>query len=188
VNRQAGRSRRRENPGPTPQREELTLKTIRMTAVGLALLGFLLSGTSAEAQLKDKKALTLGVAKKIAVAAEETAAKNNWNVVIAIVDDGGNLLYLQRMDETQIGSVEVAIKKAHTSLAFKRPTKALEDVIAGGRVAYLSLPGGLPIEGGLPLVVDGKVIGAIGVSGVTSQQDGVIAKGGLDALPGILGK
>jgi uncharacterized protein GlcG (DUF336 family) len=139
-------------------------------------------------KLMEKKALTLAVAKKIASASEETAAKNNWNVVIAIVDDGGNLLYLQRMDEAQIGSVEVAIKKAHTSLAFKRPTKAFEDAIAGGRVAVLGLAGVLPLEGGLPIVLDGKVIGAIGVSGVTSQQDAMIAKGGLDALPGILGK
>lgn len=164
------------------------MKTIRTIALGLALLGFLLSGTTADAQLMEKKALTLAVAKKIAAAAEETAAKNNWNVVIAIVDDGGNLQYLQRMDETQIGSVEVAIKKAHTSLAFKRPTKAFEDAIAGGRVAVLGIYGALPIEGGLPIVLDGKVIGAIGVSGVTAPQDGMIAKGGLDALPGILGK
>jgi glc operon protein GlcG len=157
--------------------------------VSVTLLGFMLSATTAAAQLMDKKGLTLEVAKKVAAAAEEEAIKNKWTVVIAIVDDGSNLVYLQRLDEAQIGSIEVAIQKAKTAASFKRPTKALEDaVISGGRTVVLSMPGALPIEGGLPLVDDGKVIGAIGVGGVTAQQDGQIAKAGVDALTKLLGR
>jgi uncharacterized protein GlcG (DUF336 family) len=148
----------------------------------------LLSGTTAWAQLADKKALTLAVAKQIAAAAAAEAAKNNWNVVIAIVDDGGHLVYFERLDETQTGSIDVALQKARTATSFKRPTKALEDVLMGGRMTILTLPGALPVEGGVPIMLDGKVLGAIGVSGVTAQQDGQIAKAGADALPKILGK
>lgn len=137
---------------------------------------------SLSADLADKKGLSLGAAKKIAAAAEAEALKNKWNVVIAVVDDGGHLVYLQRMDGTQTGSVEVAIRKARTSQAFKRPTKVFEDAIAGGRTALLALEGALPLEGGLPLMAGAQLIGAIGVSGVTAQQDGVIAKAGADLL------
>ena len=155
----------------------------------MALGGFLLSGGTTWAQLADKKVITLGVAKKLAAAAEEEAVKNKWNVVIVIVDDGGNLLYLQRLDETQIGSIEVAIQKAQTAVNFKRPSKALEDaLVTNNRTPILKLPGAIPIEGGLPIVVNDKVIGAIGVSGVTAQQDGQIAKAGVDALPKVLGQ
>src|SRR5712692_6594756 len=132
--------------------------------------------------LATKKALTLDAAKKIAAAAEAEAIKNTWPVVIAIVDDGGHLLYLQRLDGTQIGSVEVAMQKAHTAIAFKRPSKAFSDMVAEGRTVMLALPGATPIEGGVPLVADGQIIGAIGVSGVTSAQDGQIAKAGADIL------
>jgi glc operon protein GlcG len=161
---------------------------LRMT-LGVTLLGLLLSGATASAQLMDKKALSLEVAKKIAAAAEAEALKNNWKVIIAIMDDGGHLVYLERLDEAQLGSIDVAIQKAHTAVSFKRPTKAFEDaVITQGRTVVLSLPHVAPIEGGLPLMVDEKVIGAIGVSGVTAQQDGQIAKAGADALPKILGR
>jgi glc operon protein GlcG len=136
----------------------------------------------AAAQLADKKALTLEAAKKLAAAAEAEANKNKWNVVIAIVDDGGHLLYLQRADGTQTGSVDVAIKKAQTAMSFKRPTKVFEDAIAGGRNAIIALHGALPLEGGVPITVGSQVIGAIGVSGVTAQQDGQIAKAGVDAF------
>jgi glc operon protein GlcG len=133
-------------------------------------------------QLATKKAITLELAKKIAAAAEAEAKKNNWTVVVSVVDDGANLVYLGRMDNTQIGSIEVSIQKARTAISFKRPTKAFDDMVTGGRNAILSLPGAVPIEGGLPLIVDGQFIGAIGVSGATSQQDGVVAKSGADAL------
>lgn len=136
----------------------------------------------ASAQLADKKVLTLDGAKKVAAAAEAEAKKNNWNVVIAVVDDGGHLLYLQRIDGTQTGSIEVAIQKARTAQAFKRPTKVFEDAIAGGRNALIALHGALPLEGGLPIVVGGQLVGAIGVSGVKSTEDGQIAKAGAESL------
>ncbi|MEO8157694.1 MAG: heme-binding protein [Betaproteobacteria bacterium] len=136
----------------------------------------------ASAQLADKKVLTLEGAKKVAAAAEAEARKNNWNVVIAVVDDGGHLVYLQRLDGTQTGSIEVAIQKARTAQAFKRPTKVFEDAIAGGRNALIALHGALPLEGGLPIMVGGQLVGAIGVSGVKSTEDGQIAKAGADSL------
>jgi uncharacterized protein GlcG (DUF336 family) len=153
----------------------------------LAVAFWFLATIPAFGQLATKKALTLSAARQIAAAAEAEAMKNKWNVVIAIVDDGGHLIYLERMDETQIGSVEIAQRKAQTAVRFKRPSKALEDAVAGGRHVVLALPGATPVEGGLPLIVEGRVIGAIGVSGVTSQQDGQIAKAGLDALAKIAG-
>ncbi len=134
------------------------------------------------AQLATKKTMTLEVAKKLAAAAEAEARKNNWNVVISIVDDGANLVYLQKMDGTQIGSVDIAQMKARTAIKMKRPSKVFEDMIAGGRNAVLKLPDVLGVEGGLPLVVDGQFVGAIGVSGVTSAQDGQIAAAGVKAL------
>lgn len=152
--------------------------------VGCLALASMLSG----AELASKKGMTLAVAKAIAAAAETEAVKNKWNVVIAILDDGGNLVYLQRMDETQVGSVDVAIAKAASAFKFKRPTKAFEEALAGGRTAILALPGALPVEGGLPILHEGRVIGAIGVSGVTSQQDAQIGQAGINALPRILGK
>ena len=103
------------------------------------------------------------------------------------VDDGGSLLYLQRLDGTQTGSIDVALQKAKTAVHFKRPSKALEDAVTGGRTVVLAL-GAMPIEGGLPLMVDDKLIGAIGVSGATAQQDGQVAKAGADALAKMLGK
>jgi uncharacterized protein GlcG (DUF336 family) len=158
-----------------------------MRTLTVSLAALLLAGSMA-AQLATRRALTLEAAKQIAAAAEAEAAKNKWNVVIAIVDEGGHLIYLQRMDETQVGSVQVAQEKARTAVFFKRPSKALEDAVAGGRNAVLRLPGALPIEGGLPLTAEGKVIGAIGVSGVTSQQDGQIAAAGVAALAKMAGR
>lgn len=132
-------------------------------------------------KLTVKKSINLDVAKQIAAAAEAEAKKNGWNVVITVVDEGGHLIYLQRMDEAQYASIAISTQKAQTAIGFKRPSKVFEDGIAGGRSALLGLPI-IPLEGGLPLAVDGKMIGAVGVSGVTSQQDGVIAKAGLDAF------
>jgi uncharacterized protein GlcG (DUF336 family) len=146
------------------------------------LAALILAAAISPAQLTDKKALTLEAAKQIAAAAEKEAAANKLTMVIAVLDDGGNLIYLERMDETQIGSIDVAQQKAHSAIAFKRPTKVFEDAVAGGRTALLRLPGAIPVEGGLPLMAGGKIIGAIGCSGGTSQQDGVIAKAGADAM------
>jgi uncharacterized protein GlcG (DUF336 family) len=126
--------------------------------------------------------VTTDAAKKAAAAAIAEAHKNQWTIFVAIVDPGGTLVYLERIDGAQNGSSETAIGKARTSAAFKRPTKAIEDAIGSGKVNYLRLPGAVPLEGGLPIVVDGKVVGAIGVSGGTSAQDGQCAKAGVDAL------
>jgi len=138
--------------------------------------------SSVNAQLIEKKTLSLELAKKIAEVAEAEAIKNNWSVVISIVDDGGNLVYLCRMDNTQIGSIEVSIQKARTAIFFKRPTKVFEDMVAGGRNAILSLPGVLPLEGGMPLIVKGQIIGAIGISGAKSNEDGIVAKVAVDFM------
>ena len=129
-----------------------------------------------------KPILTLQDAKRIAAAAEAEALKNGWRVVVAVVDDGGHLLYLQRSHETQFGSVETAIAKAHSAVAFQRPTKASEDAVLSGRLIHLALPGVIPAEGGVPLVRDDVVIGALGVSGVRSVQDGQIAAAGMAVL------
>jgi uncharacterized protein GlcG (DUF336 family) len=136
-----------------------------------------------------RKGLTLDVAKRIAAAAEAEATKNKWNVVIAIVDEGGHLVYLQRMDDVQVASAEIAPMKARTAAMYKRPSKVFEDrVNTGGGTNVLGLPGVLPSEGGLPIMADGRVIGGIGISGVLSSQDGQIAKAALDAVTGILSK
>jgi glc operon protein GlcG len=127
-----------------------------------------------------KSALTLADAKQIAAAAEAEALKNKWAVTIAVLDDGGNLLFLQRLDDAPLGSIAVAQEKARTALLFKKPTKAIEEIVAGGRIVMLTLPGATPIEGGLPLLNKGQIIGAIGVSGVQSSQDAQIAGAGVE--------
>jgi glc operon protein GlcG len=143
---------------------------------------------SIAADLANRMVLTLEVAKQLSAAAEAEAVKNNWPVAIAIVDEGGHLVHLAKLDNTQYGSIDVAIQKAQTSAAFKRPTKVFEEAIAGGRNAIIALKGALPLEGGVPITFDGKIIGAIGVSGVKSTEDGQVAKAGADALPRVLGK
>jgi uncharacterized protein GlcG (DUF336 family) len=148
----------------------------------IALTVFAALSMNANAQLADKKVLTLEAAKKIAVAAEAEARKNNWNVVIAVVDDGGHLVYLQRIDGTQTGSIDVAIGKARTSAAFKRPTKVFDE-LAKTRPSITSIsPNAVLLEGGVPVMVGGQLVGAVGVSGVTSQQDAQIAEAGIAAL------
>ena len=148
----------------------------------IALAVFAALSMNANAQLADKKVLTLEAAKKIATGAEAEARKNNWNVVIAVVDDGGHLIYLQRIDGTQTGSIDVAIGKARTSAAFKRPTKVFDE-LAKTRPSITSIsPNAVLLEGGVPVVVGGQMVGAVGVSGVTSQQDAQIAEAGIAAL------
>ena len=129
-----------------------------------------------------KKSISLEDARKAAAAAAAEAKKNKWTMAIAVVDDGGQLVYFERIDETQFGSIDIAIGKARTAASLKRPTKALEDALNKGQYAILSFPNILPREGGLPIFADGKVIGAIGVSGGTSSEDAQVAKAGVDAL------
>jgi glc operon protein GlcG len=164
------------------------IASIGRTYFRLALVCAVFAGSLCAEELPTKRVLTLAVAQKIAAAAEKHARENQWNVCIAIVDDGGHLVYFQRLDGTQTGSVQVSQRKAQTAIGFKRPSKFFEDGVAGGRNALLGLPGAVPLEGGVPLVVEGQMIGAIGVSGVTAQQDGMIAQAGADALAGIIAK
>jgi uncharacterized protein GlcG (DUF336 family) len=151
----------------------------------LALAGaaaLVLSTAGASAQMLDKKTLSLAEAMKVSAAAQEEAKKNNWTVAIAIVDDGGHLILLHKMDETQLGSIRVALDKAESALHFKRSTKVFEDGVAGGRNALLRLTGAVPIDGGLPIMHGGKIVGAIGISGGTAAQDGQVAKAGADIV------
>jgi len=122
-------------------------------------------------------------AKKVMAGAEAEAVKNKWPVVITILDSGGNIMMVQRLDNAQFGSVDISRDKAKSAVALRRPTKALQDLIAqGGANLRLLNIGYSVLEGGIPIVVGGKVIGGIGVSGVTSQQDAQIAQAGIDAL------
>jgi uncharacterized protein GlcG (DUF336 family) len=127
-----------------------------------------------------KKSLTLAEARQIAAAAEAEAAKNQWNVTIAVLDEGGHLLYLERMDDAPLAGVVVAQEKARTSVLFRRPTKSIEESILGGRLVMLALPGATPIEGVLPLMNADRLVGGIGVSGVQSAQDAQIARAGVE--------
>jgi len=163
------------------------MKTRTVSALILAV-SVVLAATAADAQAPPPPPygapVSLDQAKKAMAGAEAEARKNNWAVSIAIVDSGGNLVMMQRMDNTQFGSNEVAKQKAHTAVAFKRPTKVFQDLIAqgGANLRLLKLEGASPLEGGIPIVVDGKIIGGIGVSGVTSQQDAQIAQASIEAM------
>jgi uncharacterized protein GlcG (DUF336 family) len=129
-------------------------------------------------------AVTVDTAKKIAAAAIAEAQKNGWTMAAAVTDTGGNLVYYEKMDATQIGSANVSIGKARSAALFKRPTKAFQDALAAGGEGWriLGLEGAVPVEGGLPLLHDGKIVGAVGLSGGTSAQDGLAAKAGADLL------
>jgi glc operon protein GlcG len=139
---------------------------------------------AAGAQAPNPYGAPIGVelARRLAVAAISECRKSNLTVAAAIVDGGGTLVYFERIDGTQNGSSEVAIAKAKTAAAYKRPSKAFEEALASGRPGMLNLPGVMPLDGGFPLISDGKIIGAIGVSGATSQQDGVCAQAGVAVL------
>lgn len=158
------------------------LNSIR-TLINACLLATSLSVAAQTAPLPYGAPISIEQAKKAMVAAEAEARKNNWPVVISIVDAGGHLVMLQRLD-AQNASVDIATGKARTSVNFRRPTKALEDGLAanGSALRILAVPGVTPLQGGLPIVVDGKIIGGIGVSGVLATQDEVVAKAGVDVL------
>lgn len=145
---------------------------------------FLISfGAAAQQPVPYGAPMSLDAAKKAMAASEAEARKNNWPVVIAILDTTGSLVMLQKLDNTQSGSVDIAIGKARTALDFRRPTKALQDVVAGGGAGLrlLSARNMLALEGGVPVIADGKIVGAIGVSGVTSDQDAQVAMAGAAA-------
>jgi len=153
------------------------IRTIMFTTMTMAV--WISTG---QAQLVEKKALTLHGAKKIAAAAEAKAKAEGARVVIAVVDEGGNLLLLERLDDTQVASVNVGIDKARTAAIYRRPSKVFEDQVKNGRVSALALHGAVPLQGGVPISVDGKVVGAIGVSGGSGEQDHAVAEAGARAF------
>jgi glc operon protein GlcG len=133
-------------------------------------------------QLASKTVLTLEAAKAISAAAEAEARKNGWSVSIAVLDDAARLVHLVRMDGAPPASVDVCQAKGRSAALFKRPTKVFSDAVGGGRVAIMALPGAVPVEGGVPLMSGGQCVGAVGVSGVTSEQDGAIGAAGAAVL------
>lgn len=154
----------------------------RSLALVLALVTAAALPARAAAQLLDTKTVSLAAARRMMAAAEAEARKNGWNVSIAIVDASGELLAFQRMDDSSPASVGVSQAKARTSARFRRPTKALEEAVAGGRTALLSFEGMAMVEGGVPITADGKVIGAVGVSGASSAQDAQVAQAAVATL------
>jgi len=132
--------------------------------------------------MKTRPMLTLDDCKKISAAGEAEARKNNWNVCIAILDDGGHLLHLVRMDGATPANSRIAIEKSRTAAETRRSTAMWEERIKSGRMVMLKMPGVTPVQGGLPIVIDGECIGAVGVSGVQSHEDEQIAKAGIAAL------
>ena len=148
----------------------------------IGVLAFALWTATASAQLPNPygASITGENAKKVAAAALAEARKNNWNMAAAVVDPAGDLVYFEKLDGTQAASVNIAVEKARSSARFKRPTKALQDVVAAGGegLRILGMPGAVPVDGGVPILMDGKIVGAIGMSGGTSAQDGQCAAAG----------
>ena len=155
---------------------------MKINTITMLIIAMITGSYTAAAETPLKPVLTLGAARKAAEAAEKEAMKRGATVVIAVVDDGGNLILLERLDDTQVASVDVGIGKARTAAIFRRPSKVFEDQIREGRVAALALPGATPLQGGIPITIDGKVVGAIGVSGNTPQEDEEIAIVGASAI------
>ncbi len=152
----------------------------------LLMLGMLLLMTgatsSAHNQLPTKQVMTLEAARRVAAAAEAEARKNNWAVSIAVLDDSGHLILFQRMDGAKLVAIDIAIRKARTAVYFQGPTKDLEAEVAGGRTALLPIDGFMPLEGGVPLMSGGKLVGAVGVSGVAGAQDAQCALAGASVM------
>jgi len=152
---------------------------IRKTIIVMTLVSCVMA---MEAQMSNPYGPSIGVdaAKKAAAAALAEAVKNHWNMAVAVVDPNGTLVYYEKMDNTQLGSADVAVDKARSAALFKRPTKAFQDALASGGAGLrvMSLRGAIPVEGGVPIISDGKIIGAIGLSGANSDQDGQCAVAG----------
>jgi len=161
----------------------LRKRTTNIPCVLLLVFGAV-AGAMAQMPNPYGQPISLEDAKKAAAPVLAEAAKNKWTMAVAIVGPAGNLIYYEKMDNTQLGSAEVAIDKARSAALFKRPTKAFQDALAAGGdgLRILGLKGAVPIEGGIPLVMDGKIVGAIGVSGGTSAQDAQCAKAGADTV------
>jgi glc operon protein GlcG len=162
----------------------MTSRSVVNTIVALLFVPWVSASALAQMPNPYGLSITLENAKKATIPALAEASKNNWSMAVAIVDPSGNLVYYEKMDNTQLGSANVAIDKARSAALFKRPTKAFQDALAAGGdgLRILRLQGATPVEGGIPLVSDGKIVGAIGVSGATSAQDGQCAKASADAF------
>ncbi len=163
----------------------MVLSTTRWTALAIGLsAGTALAQTTSNYLIPIGAPIGVEVARKAAAAAVAEAKKNGWFMAVAVVDPGGTLVYFERMDHVQMGSIAVAQGKARSAALYKRPTKAFQDAVAGGGVGIrvLGLEGAVPLEGGLPIVVDGKLIGAIGLSGDLSENDGKCAAAGVAAI------
>jgi glc operon protein GlcG len=159
--------------------------SLRLLKSLVALLAVLcVASALAQAPLPYGLPVSLENARKAAATALEEARKGNWKMAVAVVDTGGTLVYYEKMDNTQTGSADVAIEKARTAVRFKRPSKAFQDLVAGGGVGLriLRLPGAVPFEGGIPLIIDGQIVGAIGVSGDSTDHDGICAQAGANTL------
>jgi glc operon protein GlcG len=163
----------------------MSQKAVARSVVAVTFaLGALASAVAQTGPLPYGLPISVENAKKAAASALAEAATNKWNVAVAIVDPGGNLIYYEKMDNTQLGSANVSIDKARSAALFKRPTKVFQDALAAGGpgLAVLGVQGAVPVDGGIPLAMDGKIVGAIGVSGVTSAQDAQCAKAGADTV------
>ncbi len=159
----------------------MSVKSIALTIMVLAVCA---GGAGAQAPNPYGAPIPLDTAKKAVAAATAEARKNNWNMAVAVTDTGGQLVYFERMDNTQHGSINVAIGKARSAALFKRPSKVFQDAVASGGAGLriLGLEGAVPLDGGLPLIIDGKLVGGIGVSGAAGDQDAQCAKAGVDAV------
>ena len=156
--------------------------TFAATLVAVLIAALAVAPALAGAQLIDTKVISTEAARTMAQAAEQEAVKNGWKVSIAVVDANGALIHFQRMNDVSPASVDISQAKARTAARFRRPTKMLEETITAGRTVMLGIEGMLAMEGGVPVIVDGKVIGAVGVSGATSAQDAQMAAAGVAAL------
>ena len=162
----------------------MSIKSWLAGSLGGLLAAFAMAAAAQPGPLPYGGPVTLEQAMKASHAAAAEARKNNWLMAIAITDPNGHLVFFERMDGTQIGSIQIAIRKAETAAKFKRPSKVFQDLLAkGDNFTYLlGLEGAMPVQGGIPIVIGGKIVGAIGVSGATGDQDSQCATAGLDAL------
>ena len=162
----------------------MLLRSVLKSFLLVLLLAFTPSSVFAQMPNPYGAPINLENARKAAASAVAEARKNNWTMAVAVIDPAGDLVYFEKMDGTQTGSVKVAIGKARSAALYKRPTRVWQDIVAGGGAGLriLGLEGAVPIEGGIPLVMDGKIVGAIGLSGGSSDQDGQCAKAGADAV------
>ncbi len=167
----------------TTGKEETIMRIIMALALGLVLAGAARTPVAAQSPPASYGApITLEDARRLVDATIADAQRRNLLMAVAVVDWAGNLAAFARIDSTQTASIGIALEKARTAAAYRRPSKAFEDALVGGRMAILSLPGALPIEGGVLVLRDGRIVGPIGVSGGTAQEDGQVAAAGLAAL------